>query len=132
MRACLLLGTSTPAIRAMGFLFGWALRTGHSGGLGIFGQVSPGSTQALTSAKQPRGGGNTVGSCELVVVSNYRLALALFVLGDLADDTNDATAMDDLAFVTDLLYGCTDLHSDSLHFPARLEPGSRDTRNDTA
>ena len=72
-----------------------------------------------------------MGSCELVAVSNYRLALALFMLGDLADDANDATAMDYLAFVTDLLYGCTDLHSDSLHFPARLEPGRRDTRNDT-
>jgi hypothetical protein len=40
----------------------------------------------------------------LLVVSNYRLALALFVLGVLADDANYATAVDDLALVTDLLY----------------------------
>jgi hypothetical protein len=32
------------------------------------------------------------------------LALALFVLGVLADDANDAAAVDDLALVTDLLY----------------------------
>jgi hypothetical protein len=32
------------------------------------------------------------------------------VLGVLADDANDATAVDDLALVTDRFYGCTDLH----------------------
>jgi hypothetical protein len=32
------------------------------------------------------------------------LTLALLVLGVLADDANDATAMDNLALVTDLLY----------------------------
>jgi len=32
------------------------------------------------------------------------------VLGIFADDANYAAAMDDLAFVTDLLYGCANLH----------------------
>jgi hypothetical protein len=32
-----------------------------------------------------------------------RLALTLFVLGVFADDTNDAAAMNDLAFIADLL-----------------------------
>ncbi len=36
--------------------------------------------------------------------SNNRLALPLFVLGVLADDANDATAVDDLALVANLLY----------------------------
>jgi hypothetical protein len=41
-----------------------------------------------------------------VVSGNQRqkLALALFVLCVFADDANDATAVDDLALVTDLLY----------------------------
>ena len=38
------------------------------------------------------------------------LALTLLVLRVLADDTHHATAVNDLALVTDLLYGCTDLH----------------------
>jgi hypothetical protein len=33
-----------------------------------------------------------------------KLALALLVLGVFADDANDATAVNDLAFVTDFLY----------------------------
>jgi len=40
----------------------------------------------------------------LPVAGNYELALPLFVLGVLADDANYATAVDDLALVTDLLY----------------------------
>jgi hypothetical protein len=40
----------------------------------------------------------------LPVAGNYELALALFVLGVLADDANYAAAMNDLAFVTNLLY----------------------------
>jgi hypothetical protein len=36
--------------------------------------------------------------------SNDQLALTLFVLGVLADDANYATAVDDFALVTDLLY----------------------------
>jgi hypothetical protein len=38
------------------------------------------------------------------------LTLALLVLGVLADHTHHATAVDDLALVTDLLYRCTNLH----------------------
>ena len=38
------------------------------------------------------------------------LALALLVLGVLADDANDPLAVDDLAFVTDWFYGGTDFH----------------------
>jgi hypothetical protein len=34
----------------------------------------------------------------------FSLSLALLVFGVLADDTNDAAAVDDLALVTDLLY----------------------------
>ena len=33
-----------------------------------------------------------------------KLALTLFVLGVLADDANDAAAVNDLALVTDFLY----------------------------
>jgi hypothetical protein len=33
-----------------------------------------------------------------------KLALTLFVLGVLADDTNNAAAVDDFALVADLLY----------------------------
>jgi hypothetical protein len=40
----------------------------------------------------------------LLVKKQKQLALALFVLGVLADDANDATAVNDLALVTDLLY----------------------------
>jgi hypothetical protein len=40
----------------------------------------------------------------LLVERQKQLALALFVLGVLADDTYDATAVNDLALVTDLLY----------------------------
>jgi hypothetical protein len=32
------------------------------------------------------------------------------MLGVLADDTHHTTAVNDFALVTDLLYGCTDLH----------------------
>jgi len=39
-----------------------------------------------------------------LVEKQKRLALALLVLGVLADDANYATAMNDLALVTDLLY----------------------------
>ena len=39
-----------------------------------------------------------------------QLALALLVLGILADDTHHATAVDHLALVTNLLYGSTNLH----------------------
>jgi hypothetical protein len=39
-----------------------------------------------------------------------QLALALLVLGILADDTHHATAVDHLALVTNLLYGGTNLH----------------------
>ena len=35
---------------------------------------------------------------------SYALALALLVLGVLADDTNNAAAVNDFALVTDLLY----------------------------
>jgi hypothetical protein len=37
-------------------------------------------------------------------LSSSFLSLALLVLGVLADDANDATAVNDLALVTDLLY----------------------------
>jgi hypothetical protein len=36
------------------------------------------------------------------------------MLGVLADDANYTTAMNHLALVTDLLYGCADLHCNSL------------------
>lgn len=36
------------------------------------------------------------------------------MLGVLANNANDAAAVDYLALVTDLLYGCADLHCDSL------------------
>jgi hypothetical protein len=39
-----------------------------------------------------------------LLVENERLALTLFVLGVLADDANDAAAVDDFAFVADLFY----------------------------
>jgi hypothetical protein len=39
------------------------------------------------------------------------LALALFVLGVLADHTHNAATMNNLALVTDLLYGRTNLHN---------------------
>jgi hypothetical protein len=39
------------------------------------------------------------------------LALALFVLGVLADNANHAAAVDDFALVANLLYGRTDLHN---------------------
>jgi len=38
------------------------------------------------------------------------LSLTLLVLGVLADNTNDATAMNHLALVTDLLHRSTNLH----------------------
>jgi hypothetical protein len=41
------------------------------------------------------------------------LALTLFVLGVFADDANYAAAVDDFALVTDLLYGCANLHNNS-------------------
>jgi hypothetical protein len=61
-----------------------------------------------------------------------RLALALFVLGVLADDANYAATMNDFALIADLLYGRTDLHntpksSRSLHSPQLLAKGSADT-----
>jgi hypothetical protein len=40
----------------------------------------------------------------LLVEKQKQLSLALFVLGVLADDANNATAVNDLALVTDLLY----------------------------
>jgi len=39
------------------------------------------------------------------------LALALFVLGVLADNANDAAAVDHFALIADLLYGRADLHN---------------------
>jgi hypothetical protein len=44
------------------------------------------------------------------------LALALLVLADLADDTHDAVAVNDLALVTNLLYGGANLHYVFLRF----------------
>jgi hypothetical protein len=46
----------------------------------------------------------------LLVAKPGRLALALLVLGILANDTHHATAVDHLALVTNLLYGSTNLH----------------------
>jgi hypothetical protein len=46
----------------------------------------------------------------LLVAKPGQLALALLVLGILADDTHHAAAVDHLALVTNLLYGSTNLH----------------------
>jgi hypothetical protein len=54
-----------------------------------------------------------------------QLALALLMLGVLADDTHHTTAVNDLALVTNLLYGCSDLHSNSLKQPVLLASGLR-------
>jgi hypothetical protein len=54
----------------------------------------PGSTHALTSANSPGG----------AVKAGQNLALALLVLGVLADDANDAAAVNYLALVADLFY----------------------------
>ncbi len=67
------------------------------------GDVLPGSSQALISANSP----------DSSDVFRAQLALTLFVFGILTDDANDASPVDYLAFITDLLNGCTDLHTNS-------------------
>ena len=42
------------------------------------------------------------------------------MLGVFADDANDAAAVDDLALVTDLLYGCANFHNNSSIQPLPL------------
>ena len=44
----------------------------------------------------------------------HLLPLSLLMLGVLTDHSDTAFSLDDLTFLTDWLYGCSDLHSNSL------------------
>jgi hypothetical protein len=72
----------------------------------------PGSSHALTSANSPGGAAFTVRDqvseirdrIVLCFLISVLLPLTLLVLGVLADNTNDAAAVNHLALIADLLY----------------------------
>src|SRR5436190_568881 len=49
--------------------------------------------------------------------SSHRLPLSLFMFRVHANDAHNALAMNDFAFVTNLLYGCSYFHKASLRTP---------------
>src|SRR5579859_746745 len=53
------------------------------------------------------------------------LSLTLLVLGVLADHPHRSPAMDDLAFIANLLYRCSDLHNSVSSFESRVSRTSK-------